>query len=59
MGAKFKVIQKEADDLAALCFDDGQVLEANRNRLRPQFMTGSPYWGKGEWFQNWHPRTDA
>jgi hypothetical protein len=59
MGAKIKEIKGEADDLAALCFDDAQALEKNRNRLQPQFMAGSAYWSKQEWDQNWHPKTEG
>jgi hypothetical protein len=59
MKAKIKEIQREADDLAALCLDDAQVLENNRNRLQPKFMVGSNYWSKQEWDQNWHPKTEV
>jgi uncharacterized protein YukE len=48
-------IKAQADELAALCIDDTQTLDQQRNRVRPQFTMVSQDWSKQEWNTNWHP----
>lgn len=51
--ATSRTVQSRAGVLARQCFDNSQVLEDRRNRLRPQFIMVSKDWTDKDWTANW------